>query len=247
MTNRVEHPSADVTLYLGDMRDVLPALGHFDAVLTDPPYGIDIAAHSTVGATGKNGNGHTLGYRTVKQYGVSDWDKVGLTREQWALIKKAAPLWIVWGGNHLSDVLGSSAGVLIWDKKCQNGWDDTFSEMEIAWTNAMSRAKGFRHLWAGAIRASEHAANVRQHPAQKPIALMEWCLGYLPDAKTILDPFLGSGGSGVACANTGRSFVGIEIDPTYFDIACRRISDALSRPRLPFTEPVRAVQGALSL
>lgn len=244
MAGRIE-TIGECQLHLGDCRDILPTLGPVDAVVTDPPYGIDIAATGKVGATGRNANGHRLGARVAKQYAASDWDRQGLSREQWALIRAAAPIWIVWGGNHLADVLGPSAGMLIWDKKCQNGWDDTFSELEVAWTNVMTRAKGFRHLWAGAIRASEHTANVREHPTQKPIALMEWCLGYVPNAQTILDPFLGSGTTGVACALQGRSFVGIEIDPAYFDIACRRIEAAYKQPRL-FSEPApKAVQPSL--
>ena len=81
-------------------------------------------------------------------------------------------------------------------------------------------------------------ANDRVHPTQKPVRLMEWCLGFLPKAETILDPFMGSGTTGVACANTGRRFVGIEIDPGYFDAACRRIEAAYRQPRL-FTEPTQ--------
>lgn len=244
MSPRIE-TIGDCTLYLGDCRDILPTLGPVDAVVTDPPYGIDIAATGKVGATGRNAGGHRLGARAAKQYAASDWDRKGLSAEQWGLIRACAPHWIVWGGNHLADVLGSSAGMLVWDKKCQNGWDDTFSELEVAWTNVMTRAKGFRHLWAGAIRASEHTANVREHPTQKPVALMEWCLGYVPTARTILDPFLGSGTTGVACALQGRAFIGVEIDPAYFDIACRRIEEAYKQPRL-FAEPVaKPVQEAL--
>jgi DNA modification methylase len=244
MTYR-EEIIGDARLILGDCRDILPTLGKVDAVVTDPPYGIDIAAASTIGATGRNGGGHRLGARAVKQYAVSDWDSAGMTVGQWAHIRAAAPLWIVWGGNHLADVLGRSAGVLVWDKKCQNGWDDTFSELEIAWTNALTRAKGFRHLWAGAIRASEHTANVREHPTQKPIALMEWCLGFIPNAQTIIDPFMGSGTTGVACANLGRSFIGIEREPAYFDIACRRIAKAYEQPRLFDEPPPKPVQPSL--
>jgi len=66
----------------------------------------------------------------------------------------------------------------------------------------------------------------KQHPTQKPVALMEWCLGFLPDAKTVLDCYMGSGTTGVACVNLGRSFIGIELDPGYFDIAVSRITDA---------------------
>lgn len=225
-------------LWHGDCLEVLPLIGkgvtapYADVLLTDPPYGIDIAKAATVGATGRNQGRHKLGARSVTEYTVSDWDKTGMSAEQWAAISQAAPQWIVWGGNHLADVLGKSAGVFAWDKKCQNGWDDTFSEMEFAWTNVMTRAKCFRHLWAGAIRASEQGANVRQHPTQKPVLLMKWCLQFVPAAKVILDPFMGSGTTGVAVVEEQRRFVGIEIDRKYFDIACERIERAQQQGHL---------------
>ena len=232
----------DCRLINADCREVLPTLGKVDACVTDPPYGIDIAATASIGATGKNGGGHKLGARTVKDYGASNWDAEGMSAEQWALITALTDRWIVWGGNHLAGVLGPSAGILVWDKKCQNGWNDTFSEMEIAWTNCVGRAKGFRHLWAGAIRASEHTANVREHPTQKPVALMEWCLDFIPDAVSILDPFLGSGTTGVACALHAKRFVGVERDAKYFDISCRRIEAAYKQPRLFKGEAPKPVQ-----
>ena len=211
----------DATLYLGDCIQILPTLDKVDAVVTDPPYGINIGGAKAIGGAG---------YVEPKEYGRHEWDKTGMSAAQWECISELTDKWIVWGGNHLADVLGSSAGVLAWDKKCQNGWDDTFSEMEFAWTNCITRAKCFRHLWAGALRASENGFNVRQHPTQKPIVLMEWCLSYVEGA--ILDPFMGSGTTGVACANLGRKFIGIEIDEKYFDIACERIEAAQAQGRL---------------
>lgn len=245
--SRIETIAEGVTLYLGDCREILPTLGKVDAVVTDPPYGIDIAAAPTVGATGRNAGRHKLGTRAVTTYTVSDWDAHGLSAEQWDLIKASTNKWIIWGGNHLAAVLGASAGVLVWDKKCQNGWDDTFSEMEIAWTNCLTRAKGFRHLWAGALRASEQSANVRQHPTQKPVALMEWCMGFVPDAATVLDPFLGSGTTGVAAVRQSRKFIGIEIEPKYFDIACKRIAEETRRPSMFAELTAAAKQEAFEL
>ena len=235
----------DATLYQADCAELLPTLGRFDAVITDPPYGIDISASSTVGATGRNGKGRVVGKSTATQYVVSNWDKCGMSHEQWALLKGAADLYIVWGGNHLADVLGKSPGILVWDKKCQNGWDDTFSEMEIAFTNIYTRAKGFRHLWAGALRASEPSANVRQHPTQKPIALMRWCIEQAGHPKTIIDPFLGSGTTGVAAVELGRKFTGIERDAGYFKIACQRIEQAYAQGQLFEPERAKQVQEAL--
>ena len=77
----------------------------------------------------------------------------------------------------------------------------------------------------------------KQHPTQKPVALMQWCLGFLPDAKTILDPFMGSGTTGVACVKLGRKFTGIELDSDYFDIACKRIEEAYRQPDMFIAPP----------
>lgn len=238
MIERTEQLADGVTIYLGDCREILPTLPRVDAVVTDPPYGIDIGGAGTIGGA------HIV---RPQEYGKHDWDKIGLTCEQWNLIKQKTNEWIVWGGNHLCEVLGKSAGVLIWDKKCQNGWNDTFSDAEIAFTNSITRAKAFRHMWVGALRESERGANIREHPTQKPVALMEWCLGFLPAAKTILDPFLGSGTTGVAAVKLGRQFIGIEIDSKYFDVARRRIAEALKQPDMFVDRPNEATQESLSL
>jgi DNA modification methylase len=80
------------------------------------------------------------------------------------------------------------------------------------------------------VQRSSQVGEARRHPTEKPVKLFEWCLGFLPEATTILDPFMGSGTTGVACVKLGRRFIGVEIEPKYFDIACRRIADAVSRP-----------------
>ena len=209
-----EDTKAGIVIYHGDCRDILPHLPKVDLVLTDPPYGIDIGGSGTIGGSG---------VVTVKDYGISTWDQVGMSMQQWMLIRAKSDQWIVWGGNHLCDVIGPSAGVLVWDKKCQNDWNDTFSEMEMAWTNLLTRTKGYRHLWAGALRASERGANIREHPTQKPLALLQWCLGFAPDATTILDPFMGSGTTLRAAKDLGRKCIGIEIEEKYCEIAARRL------------------------
>lgn len=204
-----------IVIYLGDCREILPAIQRVDLILTDPPYGLNIGGAGTIGGAG---------VVQPKDYGKSDWDLEPMNSQQWMLMRAKCDQWIVWGGNHLCHLIGPSAGVLAWDKKCQNGWDDTFSEMEFAWTNLLTRAKGFRHLWAGALRASERGANVREHPTQKPLALLQWCLGFAPDAQTILDPFMGSGTTLRAAKDLGRKCIGIEIEEKYCEIAAKRLA-----------------------
>jgi site-specific DNA-methyltransferase (adenine-specific) len=203
------------TLYLGCANEILPSLGKVDAVVTDPPYGIDIGGAKSIGGAGK--------ITKATEYGKHDWDKSGLTAKQFAALKRAGGDFIIWGANHLADIIGKHPGVLIWDKKCQNGWDDTFSDAETAACSSITRAKVFRHLWVGALRKG---GEERDHPTQKPVALMRWCLNFVPNAQSILDPFMGSGTTGVAAVQMGRSFIGIEREPKYFDIACKRIEDA---------------------
>lgn len=113
-------------------------------------------------------------------------------------------------------------GYLIWDKQIDGL---NFGEVEFCWTNMRFAPRVFRYRAVGIDGG-------KQHPTQKPIRLMEWCLGFVKDARTILDPFMGSGTTGVACANLGRKFIGIEREVKYFDIACRRIDDAQRQSRL---------------
>ena len=86
----------------------------------------------------------------------------------------------------------------------------------------------------------------KEHPTQKPLDVMKWCIERLPSGcSTILDPFMGSGTTGVACVKLGRKFIGIEIEPKYFDIACKRISEALKQPDFFVEKPKPAKQEAL--
>jgi DNA modification methylase len=137
------------------------------------------------------------------------------------LIKGCDPALSFGAAIYFAGVLAGLLGCLF-GTRCQNGWDDShFQKSKLPWTNIYTRAKGFRHLWAGALRASEPSANVRQHPTQKPIALMVWCIEQAGNPQTILDPFMGSGTTGVAAIQLGRKFIGIEREPKYFDIACQ--------------------------
>lgn len=224
---RIEHLSDDVTLYLGDCREVLPTLGKVDAILTDPPYGIGLDKGFGGGGFGFGGRRSENG---VRRY-VGSWDKERPAPEVFDAVLDAAASHVIWGGQFFADLLPPQGKWLFWDK-CQTM--PSFGDGELAWTSLSGDAvKQFTYNGSG-LHAKEKN---RVHPTQKPVALMAWCLGFLPDARTILDPFMGSGSTGVACVQLGRKFIGIELDETYFDIACRRISDELKRPRLALDPP----------
>lgn len=206
----------DCTLYLGDCMDIMPLLGKVDAVVTDPPYGIG----ENGGERNRYGPGRTR-FSTPKHANLG-WDCDRPNDAVFTAIMDAAPIWFICGGNYFADLLPPSMGWLYWDKKL--GGD--FSDGELIYTNRKAALRSFSmHAFSGL-----NGGKSRQHPTQKPVELMSWCISFIPSAKIILDPFTGSGTTGVACVKAGRSFIGIEREASYFDIACKRIQDAYSRP-----------------
>ncbi len=201
----------DATLYLGDCRDILPTLGKVDAVVTDPPYGIGITRSNRLAVS--------------RGMGGKSWDDEPVDSATLAAILALAPEAIIWGGNYFD--LPPTRCVLVWDK-VNEGRD--FADIELAWTNIDAVARIYR------LRPMNMDGG-KVHPTQKPEALMKWCLSKLSGRGAVLDPFMGSGSTGVACALHGQPFVGIERELSYFDIACRRIEEAYRQPRL-FAEPV---------
>jgi len=193
----------------------------FDAVVTDPPYGIDEA------------NGKNIGRGCLApsiDYGYSNWDKRAI-QEAINPIFRISTYQIIFGGNYYD--LPPTSCYLVWDKK--NG-KNSFADCELAWTNLKKAVRKIDYLWHGMIRANNEPRG--DHPTQKPLGVMRWCLTHIPDAITILDPFMGSGTTGVACVEHGRKFTGIEIDPKYFDIACKRISQAKRQAKLFDDKPI---------
>jgi len=210
----------NATLYLGDCRDILPTLGKVDAVVTDPPYGIGESAGKaktrTSGLTSKVKSAQL--YR--KDYGDDDWDDKPIDAELMAAVRSAGRWNIIFGGNYYE--VPATSCWLVWDKL--NGATD-FADCELAWTNLPKAVRRIQFLWNGCMRAQGETRG--DHPTQKPIGVMKWAIGHLPaPSDTILDPFMGSGTTGVAAVQMGRKFIGIEREPKYFDIACRRIEDA---------------------
>lgn len=223
----------DCRLILGDCREILPTLGPVDAVVTDPPYGIGEGAKRGL-SRGKMASPRIYA-------GTDGWDDEPIGPDLIAAIRENSAHQIIFGGNYFEG-LGPTSCWLVWDK--QNGEND-FADCELAWTNLPKAVRRIYWRWNGMIRKGD---DVREHPTQKPVGVMEWCIGHLPaSAQTILDPFMGSGTTGVACVNLGRSFIGIERDPDYFDIACKRIDEAVRQPRLfDATKPVQ-IQETLAL
>lgn len=215
--NRIERIGS-ATLYLGDCREVLQTLGAFDAVITDPPYGINANTRTKksarVGASASRHAGDPV---------LQDWpnvvgDNMPFDPAVWVTLGRC----VLFGANHFSDRLPASGKWLIWDKRRGNTSDDN-ADCEIAWSNAKGPARVFSHLWRGMIRDSE-TGQKRVHPTQKPIALMEWVLRHTTkEGETVLDPYMGSGTTGIAALRTARKFIGVEIEKQYFDTACRRI------------------------
>lgn len=232
----------DCRLILGDCREVLPTLGPVDAVVTDPPYGINAdkaakaAAEQRKAAAAKPRGQRTKAGRGWADYGDTDWDAGRPDPEIFASILAGSRDQIIWGGNYFTDLLPPTMQWLVWDKGQR---DFSLADCEFAWSSQQKAARVFDYARGKAL------LDGKEHPTQKPVELMKWCLGFVPKAKVILDPFMGSGTTGVACALTDRSFIGIEREPSYFDIACRRIEEAYKQPRL-FAEPVaKPVQDVL--
>lgn len=196
----------NATLYLGDCLEILPTLPKVDAVITDPPYGI--------GRDGMRESTSTHGGR--KAYEFMGWDQKRPSQEMFTLILKAGERHVIWGGNYFADLLPASMKWLVWDK----GQRISQSDGELAYTSDSGALRIFT------LNRVELMKDGAEHPTQKPVRLMKWCIDQAGNPKSILDPFMGSGSTGVAAMQMGKEFIGIEIEPKYFDIACERIENA---------------------
>lgn len=213
-----------VTIHLGDCREIIPSVGRVCAVVTDPPYGIgaDEAASKNKGKWGWT------------YYGESQWDRDRPDRAIFDLMRACSKEQIIWGGNYFTDYLPPSMQWFVWDKGQR---DFSLADFEMAWSSQQKAARIVSYPRAKALQDG------KEHPTQKPVEVMRFCISALPSkTKTILDPFMGSGTTGVAAVDMGRKFIGIEVDPKYFDIACRRIDEASRKPRLFADVEARAVE-----
>ena len=219
-------------LWHGDCREVLPLLPKHDLLLTDPPYGIGESSRknktrgkpfgSRVDAKNTRGT-----YVPPTDYGDYQWDTSPPDAGLIDACIGAATYSVIWGGNYFG--LPAASKWLVWDKL--NSGD--FADCELAWTNLPGAVRIFRHMWNGMLRDSERDTP-RVHPTQKPIALAAWCMAQpiTADLRTVLDPFMGSGTTAIACVHFQKSFTGVERERKYFDIACERISRAQAQGQM---------------
>lgn len=211
----------DARLILADCLDVLPI--EADAVISDPPYGL--------GALGVHGGYHAHGKNARKsralKWDVIDGDDSAFDPSHLLSYERV----VLWGANYYASSLPDKSSWLVWDKR-DGTTPDNHSDCELAWCSIGGQARIFRHLWRGVCRATEIGEHL--HPTQKPIDLMVWCMerAKVPEGATVLDPYMGSGSTGIACLRTGRKFIGIEKDPVHFDTAVKRIERELAQARL---------------
>lgn len=226
-----------VTLYNADCLDILPTLeaGSVDAVITDPPYGIGFTALEAR----RKGEGLNNRHKDGQKFGRFNGSIVGDDKEF-----DPRP-WLQWpclffGAQYFYYQLPSGGSFHVWDKKLGKYDNFTLGDADFIWCSKPGAARIYRLMWMGLVRAEVERDGAYNkpgaHPNQKPIALMKWCFDLLgvPPGATVLDPFMGSGTTGVACVQTGRNFIGIEIDENYYNIAKKRVEEA--QMQLPLLE-----------
>jgi len=221
--------TTDITLMHGDCLDAMCAMDYksVDAVITDPPYGVDAStgwANNLYGDIAEQWNGASIANDkdTIMRDYIIDWAN-----------SRNIPLAVF--GSHKIKEPDNYIARLIWDKGEAAGMGD----LSIPWKPNYDFIHIFGNTWKGKRNSSILRANNiprismgRLHPHEKPVSLIIQLMDKLPKGITILDPFMGSGTTGVACVQTGRNFIGIEIDEKYYAIAQKRIKDALQQPGL---------------
>lgn len=196
------------------LADCLPKLRKMktksvDLLLTDPPYGI--------------GYGSKRSANSIFRFFVPKrWDDSIPPADSFQEMLRVAQRQVIWGGNYFAHLLPPSNGWLVWYKS--DGLPSLqFSDCEMGWTSCGTKSKVFNCRHRGGVKDSKET--LVAHPTQKALEVMKWCLElYSKPGDLVLDPFMGSGTTGVACAVLGRKFIGIERDPQYLDIAKRRIA-----------------------
>lgn len=236
---RKEQLAEGVALWPGDCREIMPALVPIvRVVLADPPYGQGYKSGYATDALWAAGRNITGDRTTAARDGLlSLWAGSSMPRLVFGTRKVPPP--------------SETRMVLIWDKGPALGmgdlalpWKPSYEEIYVLGSGFVGVRDEGAVIYCPPVQSM--AYNGRLHPNQKPVQLLSRLLRKCPDG-VVCDPFMGSGSVGEACIDSGRPFIGVEIEVEYFDIACRRLSEALRRPRLPFEEPRKVVQEELSL
>lgn len=234
----------NATLYLGDCRELLADPPKVAAVITDPPYGQALDVNVSVGRLHAHyvPRGRNVSRCTPVVYEAVHGDDEPFDPAPWLT---AAPTVVLWGAHKFADRL-PPGGWLVWDK-VPTGKVRTHGDGEAAWLNRDRPLRIFRLLWDGlcvgeGARHEVTAGQQRHHPTQKPEILMRWCIEQAGRPPSIWDPYMGAGSTGVAAIQMGISFVGCELNPRYFDIACRRIEQAQRQQPLLLAEVAQPQQ-----
>jgi len=207
---RIVQGHLSATLYLGDCRDIAPQLQGVDAVISDPPYGMDWNTNYSRFRPGVNGHGG----RILPDHPKIEGDAEPFDPAAWL----EYPAVVLFGCNHYAQRLPVGT-TLVWLKRHDAGFGSFLSDAELAWM------KGGHGVYAKRDLSMNAETLTRCHPTQKPVPLMAWCMevAKVPAGATVLDPYMGSGTTGIACLRTGRNFVGIEKDPAHFANAVARL------------------------
>ena len=209
-----------VQLYCGDCLEILPHV-KADVVVTDPPYGIKADKKQSNRANKKHGSA----LAKSKDYGDSNWDISSPNKQFFDVCREISSEQVFFGGNYFTDKLPASSSWIVWDK--DNGTNG-YADFELAWTSHKKAARKARWRWHGFMQEPGHPKDIRVHPTQKPLGLMKWVIeNYTNESDLVCDAYMGSGTTGVACVNTGRRFIGIELNKEYFEIAKGRIQKAI--------------------
>lgn len=205
----------NATLYLGDAREIVPTMRGVHALISDPPYGINLKTNFADRKCSR--------MTEANNYAPIAGDDVEFDPSHLL----SFPVVALFGANYFSPRLPKADQWFVWDKRCGMAVND-MSDAELVWVKGTSRisTRLLQHMWNGMLKDSERDQR-RVHPTQKPVAVMKWIIEQItkPD-QIVADPYMGSGSTGVAAVESGRQFIGCELSPDYFDIACRRIEDA---------------------
>lgn len=208
----------NITLWHADCLDVLPLLSGVDAVISDPPYGMNWNAKISKGKNSTSGGG-----KNTSNYGKTILnDDKPFDPSLWLTFPKV----VLFGSNHFGQRLPVGS-TLVWLKRYDEGFGSFLSDAEVAWMKGGHGVYCKRDI-------SLAKENIRLHPAEKPVSLMQWCLekAKVQKGATVLDPYTGSGTTGIACIRSGYKFIGIEKDAGHFATACKRIEQELSQLQL---------------